>query len=166
LATPTIYDPISPDVTVARRKQVQEDFGRHIAECRNRMAALVREWIETDASFPIPIYDRLINRIKGLDPGTRADIASIALLMADEMITAVLMAFGRDDDMRSGDSVVNYAIVAQVRGPSSDEVDEQVDVNRGKPVIAIWDEYKRWLSRHTPAALRTTAARRESGSSL
>jgi hypothetical protein len=62
----SIYEPIAADVDADRRRQVQEDFGRHIVENRNRMAELVRKWIEADVTFPIPIYDRLIDKVRQL----------------------------------------------------------------------------------------------------
>jgi len=47
----SIYDAITHDVAPARREEAQEAFGRHLVEQRNRMAALVRKWIETDSRF-------------------------------------------------------------------------------------------------------------------
>lgn len=152
--TRSIYDPIVQDVSEERREMAQEEFGRHVVELRNRMAQAVRKWIETDAKFPIPIYDRLIGRIRHLPPETRADIASVSLLMADQIASAVLIAFAGSDDMRAGDRLVNYAVIAQSRDPGSHEVVEEVDINRGEPVAALWDQYKRWLSRFAPSDLR------------
>jgi hypothetical protein len=123
------------------------------------MAAQVRKRIETDTKFPVPIYDRLLDRIRGLDSGVRADIASISLLMADEIVAAVLATFAGGDEMQSGSVAVNYAIVAQTRYARSDDVIEQIDINRGKPVIAIWDRFKRWLNRYAPSDLRATTIR-------
>ena len=79
--TRRIYDTILPDVDEAERARVQEDFGRHVVEHRNRMAALVRKWIVTDAKLPIPIYDRLLQRVRRLGPSLREDIVSTSLLM-------------------------------------------------------------------------------------
>src|SRR6266436_2086281 len=138
----SIYDPIAEDVDTARRNQVQEDFGRHIVENRNRMAELVRRWIETDATFPIPIYDRLIDKVRQLDPSMRETVASISLLMADQIVSGVLATFDKGDEMRAEGSIVNYAIVAQIRRPGHETFIENVDVNCGKPVIAMWDRYK------------------------
>ncbi len=150
----SIYDPILADVSVERREKVQEEFGRHVVEQRNRMASLIRKWIETDTRFPIPVYDRLLDRVRELEPSVRADIASIALLMSDQTVTAVLSVFAKGEEMRSDDKVASYAIVSQCREPGCDEVIDQVDVNRGKPVVALWDEYKRWLGRYAPSDLR------------
>jgi hypothetical protein len=157
----TIFDAIVPDVDSERRKQVQEDFGRHVVEQRNRMAALVRKWIESDAKFPIPVYDRLLDRIRRLDPTVRADIASISLLMADQIVSAVLGTLDGGSYARTNDAVVNYAVIAQLRTPDSDDVIEEVDVNRGKPTIPLWDYYKRWLGRYAPSELRPRATIRE-----
>ena len=152
--TRSVYDVIVDDVEPKRREQIQEDFGRHLVEQRNRMASLVRKWIESDTKFPVPVYDRLIDRVRQLDAATRADIASVSLLMADEIVGAVLAVFARGDEMFVDSRLANYAVVAQFRRPGSDDVVEEVDVNRGKPVIAIWDRYKRWLSRYAPSELR------------
>jgi hypothetical protein len=154
----TIYDPIVSDVGTERRKQVQEDFGRHLVEQRNQMAELVRKWIETDTKFPIPIYDRLLNRIKQLDPAMRADIASISLLMADQIVTGVLFAFSKGDEMQTNNKSVNYAVIAQLRNSGSDEILEQIDVNRGEPALAVGKAYTRWLSRYAPSSLRTRSS--------
>src|SRR5260221_12153524 len=94
----TVFDPITPDVTAERREYVQEEFCRHLMEQRNRIASVVREWIETDKKFPIPIYEVLISRIRHLDARTRADVASVSLLMADEIITGVLALFARGEE--------------------------------------------------------------------
>ena len=155
----SIYDPIADDVDEARRSEVQEDFGRHLVENRNRMAELVRKWIETDAAFPIPIYDRLLDQVRQLDPSMREAVASISLLMADQIVSGVLATFDKGDEMRALGSVVNYAIVAQIRRPSQQAPIENVDVNSGKPVIAMWDRYKKWLSRFAPSKLRATLNR-------
>jgi hypothetical protein len=152
--TRCINDPLAPEVSEERRSQVQEDFGRHLVEERNRFAALVRKWIETDAKFPVPIYDRLLDRVRALDPPLRRDVASVALLMADEVVKGILEVFSRSDVTRAGHQVVNYAIVAQSRDPQSETVLDEVDVNRGRPVIPIWDEYKKWLSLYAPPDLR------------
>ncbi len=152
--TRSIYDPIVDDVSPERREKAQEDFGRHVVELRNRMAKAVRKWIETDAKFPIPIYDRLIDRIRQLPPETRADVASISLLMADQIVSAVLIAFAGSDDMRAGERLVNYAIIAQSRDPGSHDVVEEIDINRGEPIASLWDRYKKWLSRFAPSDLR------------
>lgn len=74
--------------------------------------------------------------------------------MADQIVTAVLIAFAGSDDMRAGDSLVNYAIIAQSRDPGSHDVVEEVDINRGEPIAALWDRYKKWLSRYAPSDLR------------
>ena len=152
--TRTIYDPIVADVSSEKREHAQEEFGRHLIEQRNRMALLVRKWIQTDAKFPVPLYDRLIDRIRKMDTASRSDVASIALLMADQIISAILIAFDLGDEMQTGERLVNYAIVAQIREPNSDEVIEEVDVNRGEPIAAVWKTYNRWLSRYAPAELR------------
>src|SRR5882724_3049456 len=149
----SIQDPIFPDISTKRREQAQEDFGRHLVEQRNRMAARVRKWIESDAKFPIPLYDRLIDRIRELDSKTREDVASIALLMADEILWAALTVFGTGEDTRMDGKVVNYTVVAQVRRPGTEDILEQVDIDRGEPVIVLSKEYKRWLSRHAPTEL-------------
>ncbi len=154
----SIYDPILPDVSVERREKIQEEFGRCVVEQRNRIASLVRKWIETDSKFPIPIYDRLLDRVKKLDPSTRADIASISLLMSDQIVSAVLAIFAKGDEMHVNDKIVNYAIIAQLRDPGCDEVIDEVDVNRGKPVVAFWDEYKRWLNRFASSDVRPVAS--------
>lgn len=148
------YDPIVADVNVEVRERVQAEFGRHLVEQRNRVASQVRKWIETDTKFPIPIYDRVVERVRKLDAKTRADVASICLLMADQIATGILATFAGGDEMQTDGRVVNYAIVAQFRQPGSDEVTGQVDVNRGEPVIPLWDRYKRWLNRFAPSALR------------
>jgi hypothetical protein len=150
----TIFEPLCPNVRSARRSQVQEAFGRHLVEQRNRMAKLVRDWIETDRKYPIPIHDRIIDRVRQLDPSIRRDVAAVALLMADEIVSGVLTAFARGDDLLIDGQLVNYAILAQLRDASSERIVEQVDVNRGDPVMAIWDQYKRWLSRYAPSDLR------------
>jgi hypothetical protein len=149
-----MYDPVLPDVDEPRRERVQEDFGRHVVEQRNRMAALVRQWIEDDKRFPTQIYDRLLDRVRELDPAFRSDIASVALLMADQIVEAVLGTFDLGDYAHSDDRLVNYAIIAQFRMAGSEEVIDEVDVNRGQPVIAVWKSYKRWLSRYAPVELR------------
>ena len=143
----SIYDPIVGNVSEERRRQAQEEFGRHLIEQRDRMAVLVRKWIETDSKFPVPIHDRLLDRIRRLPSSTRADIASISLLMSDQVVSAMLAVFARGDETRINDRVVNYAIVAQVRERGSEALIDEVDINRGQPVIALWDDYKRWLSR-------------------
>ena len=152
--TRSLYHPISADVAPERRKEAQEDFGRHLVEQRNRMASLVRKWIETDMRFPVPVYDRLLDRVRRMDAAVRADVASIALLMGDQIVSAVLTAFDRGDDMRADGRCVNYAVVSQLRDPGSDDVCEEVDVNRGEPVVAVWKAYARWLSRFAPVELR------------
>jgi hypothetical protein len=158
--TNTFNDPIVDDIDPVRRAKIQEDFGRHLVEQRNRMAALVRKWIETDAKFPVPLYDRLLARVRKLDDSVREDVASISLLMADQIVRAILTCFARGDDMRSDGKVVNYAIVAQSRSIGSDVIIEEVDVNRGEPVIAIWDQYSRWLSRYAPSDVRAVTSSR------
>ena len=154
----SIFQPVAKDVDAATRSRIQEEFGRHVVENRNRMAELVRKWIETDAKFPTPIYDRLIEKIRQLDPPMREAVASVALLMADQIVSGVLATFDKGDDMRSGDSIVNYAVVALIRRPEGAEQIEKVDVNCGKPVIAMWDRYKKWLSRFAPSRLRAITA--------
>jgi len=150
----SIYDPIMQDVAESRRKELQEEFGRHVVEQRNRMATLVRQWIETDKRFPIPIYDRLLDHIRAFDPAMRSEIASISLLMADQIVEAVLGTFDLGDYAKANDKLVNYAIIAQYRMQGSDDVIEDIDLNRGRPVIAIWDRYRRWLNRYSPTELR------------
>ncbi len=157
--THTIFDPLLPNVGIDKRQRAQEDFGRHLVEQRNQMATIVRKWIETDAKFPIPIYDRMIDRVRQMDAPSRADVASVALLMADQIVTAILVAFDMGDEMRSDGKCVNYAIVAQIREAGSDEVIEDLDVNRGEPVIATWNAYKRWLSRYASSDVRPVASR-------
>ena len=155
----TIYDPIVADVSADRRKQAQEEFGRHLVEQRNFMAALVRKWIETDSKFPIPIYDRMLDRVRRMDAETRADVASIALLMADQVVKALLGTFDLGNDTQTDGRCINYAVIAQARPPDTDEVQEEVDINRGEPVIAVWNAYTRWLSRYAPSELRASTPR-------
>jgi hypothetical protein len=159
-----ISDPLLPDVDANDRRAAQDDFGRHVVEQRNRMAALVRKWIESDTRFPVPLYDKLIERIRQLDASTRSDIASIALLMADQIVGAVLGTFDGGDDMTvdGKETCVNYAIVAQLHRIGSDEVSEQFDINRGEPVIAIWKSYNRWLSKFADSAVRAVSSRSSS----
>lgn len=153
----TTFDPIFPNITVDERQSAQEDFGRHVIEQRNRMAAIVQRWLAGEARFPVPLYDCLLDRLKGLDPVSRADVASVVLLMADQIVGAVLGTFDGSDDFRAGNRLVNYAIVAQIREPGSLEVSHQIDLNRGKPVLPVWDRYKRWLSRYAPTSLRANS---------
>jgi hypothetical protein len=150
----TTRDTIAPDALEGVRKRAQEAFGRHLIERRDLVAARVREWIETDAAFPIPMYDRLVAKVRQLDDSMRRDVASIALMMADEIVAGVLSAFDLGNDTTAGDKSVNYAIVAQACGPGSDDVLEQIDINRGDPSVHVSDTYKRWLSRYAPAELR------------
>jgi hypothetical protein len=150
----TIRDTIAPDVAEDVRKRAQEDFGRHLVQQRNQVAARVREWIETDAAFPIPMYERLVVKVRQLDDSMRKDVASIALMMADEVVTGVLNLFSLGNDMTSDDKTVNYAIVRQARHPESDDVVEQIDIDRGAPSVYLADSYKRWLSRYAPSELR------------
>lgn len=150
----TIYDPITVDVPEKLREVAQEEFGQHLIECRNRVASQIIDWIEGGKRFPIPMYDRLLEKLRASDPEIRANISAIALLMADEMVSGVLMVFSRSDDFRAGNTAVNYSIVAQMRAVGSDDVIEEVDVTRGTPIIVIWDMYKRWLSRFAPSNLR------------
>jgi len=157
----TMYEPLAGEVVPDQRKNAQDDFGRHVIEQRNRMAVLVRQWIETDKRFPVPVYDRLLDRVRPMDAQIRAEVASIALLMADQIVTAVLTAFDKGDDMTADGMFVNYAIIAQKRKPGSDEVFEEVDVNRGEPVLAVWKAYGRWLNRFAPADLRASCSRGE-----
>ncbi|SRR5258705_292836 len=154
----TIFDPIVANVSEGERAAVQQLFGRHVVEQRNRMAVLVRRWIESDLKHPLPIYDRLIDRVRALDEGTRHDIASIALLMADEIASAILIVFAGSDDLRDNGKCINYAIVAQSRAPDSDDVDVETDVNRGDPITPLWNDYKRWLNRFAPTELRATTS--------
>jgi len=151
------FDPLFQDVRPERRRQAQDDFGRHLVEQRNRMAALVRKWVETDARLGIPIHDRLLGRVKRLDAETRADIASIALLMADQILAAALTVFDRGEGMCADGKCVNYAVVAQIREPGTLSVSEEVDVNRGEPVLAVWKAYAQWLARFAPVELRPRA---------
>lgn len=160
----TIHDAIVEDTDADNRNQVQQDFGRHIIEQRNRMAAHVRKWIETDTKFPIPLYDRLIDQFRRMDASIRAEVASVALLMADLIVSAILTAFDLGDEMRAKNLVANYAIIAQYRTPGSDDVIKQVDVNRGKPIIAVRNQYKQWLSRFTPSDLRPRTGEDDLGS--
>jgi hypothetical protein len=152
--TTTIYDPILPLVSAERRLEMQEALGRHLVEARNRMAEVVKQWIDGDRHYPIPIYDRILDRVRQLEPSLRADVKSVALLMADEIVSAVLSVFDGGDDAFITGLACNYAIVAQLRNPDSDNVIEQIDVNRGEPVLAIWNNYKKWLSRYAPTELR------------
>jgi hypothetical protein len=156
----TTHSPLFPEVTPERREALQEAFGRHIARERDREAARVRQLIEGDRKFWLPLYDRMLGRLRQLDPATRADVASAALLMADEIVTGILTVFDGSDSHAFEGGLVNYAIVAQLRDSQSLEVREQVDVNRGDPVIAVWDQYKKWLSRYTPSELRASSVPR------
>jgi hypothetical protein len=131
----TVDEPLIDGIDPERRKRLQEEFGRHLVEHRNYMAALVRQWIEADKRYPVPMYDRLLERVRHLDHATRADVASIALLMADQIVSAVLATFARGDEMRVNADLVNYVIIAQIRRRESDEVVEEVDVNRGEPLV-------------------------------
>jgi len=160
----TIHDPIVKDVDSAVRAETQETFGRHIVENRNRMAELARQWIEGLAQFPIPIYDRLLDRIRCLDPSVRADVASISLLMADQIVSGILSTFDKGDEMKAGDAIVNYAVIAQIRHPGDEVVVETIDVNCGRPVMAMWDRYKKWLTRFAPSRLRAVASVRRTDS--
>jgi hypothetical protein len=157
-------DPVSSNVDRKRREEAQEVFGRHIVEQRNRMAVRVRRWIETEERFPLPIYDHLLDRVRKMDPAVRADVASIALLMADQIVSAVLTAFDGGDEMIADGQFVNYAVVAQMREPGSDKVLSEVDVNRGDPIIAVWNAYSKWLSRYAPTELRAVSARAKADS--
>jgi hypothetical protein len=148
-----IQNRILPDVPTDRRRAAQEEFGRRLIGQRDQMALLVRKWIETDAKFPIPIHDRLLDRIRGLDAATRSDVASVSLLMADQIVMAILAVFAKGTADADG-IAVDYAIIAQIHKANSDDVMEQLDVNRGRPIIAIWNEYKAWLSRYSTATAR------------
>jgi hypothetical protein len=154
-----LLEPIFPGADDETRKRAQEEFGRHLVERRNRMAALVRNWIEDDVKFPVPIFDRIIDRVRQMDAASRADVASTALLMADQVVVAILGAFALGDDMRADGKCINYAIVAQLRKPGSHEILDEIDVNRGTPAIAIWDMYKRWLSRYAVPDVRPAVGR-------
>ena len=72
----TIFDPVAIDVDRPTRERVQEDFGKHVVERRNQMAELIRRWIETDMKFPVAIYDRLLDRVRFLNPSVRSDVAT------------------------------------------------------------------------------------------
>ena len=65
--------------------------------------------------------------------------------------------FDKGGDMHFDDALVNYAVIAQVPLKGSDLVGRLIDVNCGKPVLAAWDRYKKWLSRFAPSALRARA---------
>jgi len=154
MAHHTLDDPIGSEVSPVERAFAQEAFGREIIERRNAVAVLIRNWIETDEKFPIPIYDRLIERLRHLDGPTRSDIASVALLMADEMTRNILETFDRDRER-----VANYAIVAQMRRLGAAHVTDEIDINRGNPRIGLTWMYKRWLSRFAPSELRAGSSR-------
>ena len=116
----SIYSPIVTDVPPERRKEVQNDFGRHIVEQRNRAVTQVREWLEGRRECPMPIYRRHVERVKELDATARSDSLAVAVMAADFVLSAVLTTFDLGDDMRVDAGCVNYAVVAQKRDAVSE----------------------------------------------
>jgi hypothetical protein len=143
----SLNQPVIPGSDPSRRAHMQQELGRHISDQRRRMIDLIHRWIETDIPYPLPIYNRRLDRIKALPPELRADIAVVCEVMADNLASALLAVFDGGIDRHIDDYAVNYAIIAQLFTPESDLVIEQIDINRGQPSIALWNEYKRWKTR-------------------
>jgi hypothetical protein len=151
----SIDSPLTEDVSPAVRAQFQEYFGRHIVQARDRMASIIINRLFGDANHPIPVVDRKLAPIRSYSRDEQAAIKAAVLDAADQMVAAVLTVFSQGNDTSIGGSrVVNYAIIAQERVEGSDTVVHQIDINRGEPVIAIFDNYRKWLSRYSSSELR------------
>jgi hypothetical protein len=157
-----VFDPIFSNVSRDRRSTLQGFLGKHIVSQRDRMANIARAWVKGDQPHPMPIHERVLARIRALDPSTRSDVWYVALLVSDAVSGAVMATFDAPDYFLVEGRRVNYAIVAQMLDADA-EVIEQVDLNRGSPVIALWDAYRKWVSRYGTVLRRdeSTAPPRE-----
>jgi hypothetical protein len=144
--------PTSPD---QRRELLFEAFGMHLCRARNRAAASMRQTIEGDSKYPVPVYERMIVRLRMLPREVRADIASAILLFVDDAISDVLAALGSTGDSNQlGDTCLNYRITAEVKDRETQEQLEEFTLNRGPTLGALWKQYDKWLARYAPSELR------------
>jgi len=121
------------------------------------MAAVVLERLAGTRRHPVPLVNRVVDQVRALEPATREAVARVVMDAADEIVMGILNLFASGNDAEMDGFVVNYAILAQIRKPESDEILEEVDINRGEPLVVIWNQYRKWLTRYCPSHLRTAS---------